>query len=181
MELQLTPQDKDIVALYGEDLDAATEAVLARLTAELRPKLRLQVQHEINWNATYRDILAREAASRHYLLCQPAPSSTSSRPVFESWRVPVDLLGDFCAHYRLDKSKVLRLANGELQDYKGWIQHPHAGGKYCLNARPKPATESLSLGEGVIGPLLPLGTTPTGLGDPRKPAPVLLPTKTYKE
>jgi hypothetical protein len=178
MDLQLTPQDKDLISLYGEDLDAATEAVLARLTAELRPKLRLQVKHEIDWNATYRDILAREAAAHHYLLCQPASNSTPTRPVYAVWRVLVGDVEDFAKEHHLDKAKLLKLAVGELQEYKGWIAYPLASGKYCDNRRPKPATEHPSLAEGLPGPVV--AATRTDNGTPLKPAPVFLQTQQYK-
>jgi hypothetical protein len=180
MDFTLSPSDKELVAAHSEDLDAATEAVLSRLTDSLRPQLRLQVQREINWNATYRDIQERERAAHHYRLCCPASNSTSTRPVYEDWRVPVDLLDAFAKEHRLDKGQLLKLANGETQEYKKWIAHPNATGKYLLNKRPKPATDHPSLAEGVIGPLLPLDAD-TGRGDPRKTAPTFLATKTYKE
>jgi hypothetical protein len=179
MDFSLSPADKDVIALYGDDLDAATEAVLSRLTDSLRPQLRLQVQHEINWQATYRDITEKERAAHFYLLACPHVSSTPSRPVYESFRVGVDLLDAFVKQYRLDKGKVLKLAAGEIKEHKGWIAHPLASGKYCLNAAPKPAKEHLSLAEGLAP--RPFGAMLEGPGDPRKPAPVFLPTKTYKE
>jgi hypothetical protein len=92
------------------------------------------------------------------------------------------LVGDvdsFCAHFRLDKAKMLRLAAGEVPEYKGWIAYPFAGSKYCDNRRPKPVTELPSLAEGLPGPVTAM-LGETAYGDPLRVAPAILPTRTYK-
>jgi hypothetical protein len=42
LDVTLTPADKDLIAQHGEDIEAATDAVLARLTDALRPQLLKQ-------------------------------------------------------------------------------------------------------------------------------------------
>ena len=66
-------------------------------------------------------------ANRSYTFARPHRSSTSMHPTFEQFRVRVTDFGAFCHSMGVSEREMLKVANGEIESYRGWRLGAMAG------------------------------------------------------
>jgi hypothetical protein len=137
--------------LVNEPSAIARAKVLVRRTANQRRESRVRQE-------------ATDASKSYTFSCK-APSSTGSHPVYLQVRVALRDMADFCRFHGLKVSEMIKLADGKIDDHRGWrlgAMAAAAVAKQRDSLKPGPALMAMPFGpavrttkEGMNGPVAP--------------------------